>query len=212
MDQQKEQGSWPPKQTPQGRCTCSCPVHCFSCSSFSWLWIPVACTKWYKFSLWQSWGCWQEWWVTICIVHMVSCLCLCHQSITGCTSFRVGHNYCEDTKCSGWPMKLTPDKFKHITLLLNDDWTLSVRHLATLTNLGMVTVHKALCTIMKLTKCLNTWVPHNLIADQCQWCVDSCRWLLHISAGQRNLLECILMGDESWFLAYDLETKQASAQ
>ncbi len=126
--------------------------------------------------------------------------------------FRAGQDSCKDGKRSRRPTKLTPQKVQQITLLLNGDRTLSVRRLSTLTNLGMATVHKALCTVMKLTKRPSTWIPHDLTADQCRRRVETCRRLLRIKAGQRNLLENIVTGDESWMLAYDPETKQASAQ
>ena len=126
--------------------------------------------------------------------------------------FRAGRDGCADAKRSGRPTKITPDKIQQITLLLNGDRTLSVRHLSTLTHLGMATVHKALRTVMKLKKRPSTWVPHDLTADQRRRRVETCRRLMRIKAGQRNLIDNIVTGDESWILAYDPETKQASAQ
>ncbi len=126
------------------------------------------------------------------------------------SKFHSGRQDCCDAQRSGRPTKITPEKLRQIQLLLNGDRTLSINRLSMLTNLGVATVHRALKKHLLLTKCPARWIPHDLTDAQHQRRVDQCRVLLWMHARWQDLLDHIVMGDESWLLTYDPATKQAT--
>jgi hypothetical protein len=61
-------------------------------------------------------------------------------------------------------------------------------------------------------KLCSRFVPHALTREQLDERVASCQVLLNVINGDKNFLDKIVTGDESWCFAYDHETKRQSSE
>ena len=65
---------------------------------------------------------------------------------------------------------------------------------------------------LKKQKLCSRFVPHALTQEQMDKRVAACQDLLNMINGDKNFLDRVITGDESWCFVYDPETKRQSSE
>lgn len=74
------------------------------------------------------------------------------------------------------------------------------------------TIHRILTVELGMRKLNSVFVPHNLKENQKQIRVQYAKEIIRSAQNDKNFLYSIVTGDETWFFAYEPETKRQSAE
>ena len=129
-------------------------------------------------------------------------------------AFQRGRDASADMCRTGRPRTVRTDVARAvIAQCLEDDRRWSVQELQTLTGIDKAIVHKILREDLHMRKIAAKWVPHALTEQQ-TWCrYETCR--IHLERYQNegeNLLNSIIIIDETWVRTYEPELKSQSAE
>ncbi len=98
-----------------------------------------------------------------------------------------------------------------ISVIIREDWHLSLRKLEDETNISRSSLHRILCDQLKMRCISSTWVPHFLTTDQMNARIAICKkWLSRIDSDPDVLMRVITV-DESWVLHFEPLLKHESA-
>ena len=123
--------------------------------------------------------------------------------------FSERRNIVEDESRSGRPSsKRTSDNTEPELVRSDRRWT--VKMIADEVNVNRGAVRRILTEELGLRKICAKMVARNLTEEQRDARVSVCAELLEQVEADRELLERVIIGDESWFFQYDPETKRQS--
>ena len=91
-----------------------------------------------------------------------------------------------------------------VRALVRSDRQLTVQMIASDLNLNHTTVHQILTQELAMRKLCAKTIPKNLTIEQ----KDVCLHLLERIQSDRNFLQNVITGDETWIFEYDPETKK----
>ncbi len=105
-------------------------------------------------------------------------------------------------------------KIAAVQQVLDQDRRASVRQIARQVKLSVGSTHKLLKKDMKLVKKSAKWIPHLLTAPQKVRRMDLARWSLAAfrMTRQHQGYQRVIAEDESWFLTWDPDSREASRQ
>jgi [histone H3]-lysine36 N-dimethyltransferase SETMAR len=128
--------------------------------------------------------------------------------------FRFGRESLEDDPKSGRPVTAaTPEKIDLIEKLVMANRRLKILEIAAEVGLSCGSVEKVLHENLHLSKVCARWVPRNLNAfDRARRVTCSTDCLTLYNADEKNFLDRIVTGDETWVHHWDPETKHESMQ
>jgi len=131
----------------------------------------------------------------------------------GHRSFLEGREQVEDKPCAGRPStSKTDDNVERVRSVVRSDRRLMLRMISSELNLNRFTVHKILTQDLDMRKVCTKMVPKNLTSGQKANRKDVCLDLLDRLEREPKFFSCVITGDESWILEYDLETKHQSRE
>ena len=132
-------------------------------------------------------------------------VCMWHKRfLQGRTSFK------DDKHTGQLKTTRTPENVQKIRTLLDRDKRLSMHQIAEETNIPHSGVHTLLKKEMNLSKIAPKVVLKLLTEEQKRFRVCLCQENLDLLRDQPNLMEKVVMGDESWISVLEVETKQSS--
>ena len=118
----------------------------------------------------------------------------------------------KDDKHTGRPKSFrSPGNIRRVQRCLQTDQCVTVRQLAEETNISKSSVHTILKKDLGLSKLAPKLVPKVLTQEQKDFRVRLCRENLELLRQRPDVLDFVIMGDESWISVLEVETKQASS-
>jgi hypothetical protein len=102
---------------------------------------------------------------------------------------------------------------QQISDLIMQNRHVTIEQLQAETGLCLATVQMIIRNDLKMRKLCSQWVPHDLIQQQKQAWIDSCKQLLALNdANPAEFFACLVTCDESWFSYAIPQKKQQSMQ
>ncbi len=111
----------------------------------------------------------------------------------------------------GRPLRICSEKMvNRIAVIVCEDCHITVRQLAHALDISKSSVHTILCRKLKMRRVTACWVPHFLIQEQRDCCIEICHeWLKRIE-DERNVVGHVITGDERWIHYFNPATKEES--
>jgi len=124
-------------------------------------------------------------------------------------SFLEGREQVEDEPRAGRTSTSKMDDYvERVRSLVRSDRRLTLRLISSELNLNQFTVHQMLTQDLGMRKLCAKMVPKNLTTEQKANRRDVCLDLLDRFEREPDFFSRIIIGDESWILKYDPETKR----
>src|SRR5215469_2744024 len=128
-------------------------------------------------------------------------------------SFLEGQEQVEDEPHAGrLSTSKMDDSVERVRSLVRSDCRLMLRMISSELNLNRFTIHQILTQDLGMRKVCAKMVPKNLTTEQKANWRDVCLDLLDCLEREPEFFSCIITGDESWILDYDLKTKRQSRE
>jgi len=112
----------------------------------------------------------------------------------------------KDDERSGRPTSRTDDNIAAVDKMVKEDRNLTSWLIADTLGIPKPVVLRILREDLKKRKLCSRFVPHTLTREQIDERVAACQDLLNMINGDKNFLDKVTTGDESWRFAYDPET------
>jgi len=106
----------------------------------------------------------------------------------------------------------TDNNVAKVRALVRSDRRLAVRMIASDLHLNRTTVHQISTQELAMRKLCAKIIPKNLTIEQKDNRKDVCLQLLELIQSDRNVLQNVITGDETWIYEYDPETKRQSKE
>ena len=127
--------------------------------------------------------------------------------------FREGRESVNDDERSGQPTKSrTDDNIAVVDKMVKEDRNVISRLVADTFSIPKTVVLWILREDLKKQKLCSRFVPHTLTREQMDEQDAACQDLLNMINGDKNFLDKVITGEESWRFAYDPETKRQSSE
>ena len=99
-----------------------------------------------------------------------------------------------------------------IERIMDEDRRVTIRELEERVGIPKTTIHRIIREDLEMSRVVARWVPKLLSEENKRERVKSSRELLAAWRGEKNFLDRIVTGDETWFHYYEPETKFQSSQ
>jgi len=106
----------------------------------------------------------------------------------------------------------TPEMIERVCQIIPEDHHRTIDEVSMLEGISHGTCHKILTQDLKMRHVTSKFVPRLPSVDQKQQQLDVCLDLRENAANDPSFLSNVIMDDETWVYAYDLETKTQSSQ
>ena len=127
--------------------------------------------------------------------------------------FKSGRESLDDDLRTGRPStSSTEENVERVQAAVVSNPKVSIETLAEQLHISEGSVHKILTDDLGKRKICARFVPHSLTPDQKQRRVQASRNLIEAADNDRNFLNKIITGDESWCFQYDPTTKRQSSE
>ena len=127
--------------------------------------------------------------------------------------FGEGRESVKNDERSGRPTtSRTDDNIAAFDKMFKEDRKVTSRLKTDTLDMTKTVVLRILREDLKKRKLCSRFVPHALTREQMDDRFAACQDLLNMINGDKNFLEKIITGDESWCFAYDPETKRQSSE
>ncbi len=127
--------------------------------------------------------------------------------------FLQGHDSIKDDKHTGRPKSAcSTDNIRIMEAALRKNRTMSVRELASETNISKISIHGILKNDLRLSKIAPKLVPKDLTDAQKAFHKRLCEENLALLADKLDLMDFVLTRDESWISVLEISTKQATCE
>ena len=127
--------------------------------------------------------------------------------------FREGGVLLKDDERCGRPKKSrTVDNIAAVGKMVKEDRNVTSWLVADKMGIPKTVVLRILRDDLKKRKLCSRFVPHALSQEQMEERVAICQDLLNMINGDKNFLDNVITGGESWCFAYDPETKRQSSE
>jgi len=127
--------------------------------------------------------------------------------------FKAGRTLIDDDKRSGRPVSSSmPEVTERVRQIICEDRRHTIDEVSMLVGISHGTCHKILTEDLKMRHVTSKFVPRLLSVDQKQQRLYVYLDLKENAANNPSFLSNVIMGDETWVYAYDLETKTQSCQ
>jgi hypothetical protein len=126
--------------------------------------------------------------------------------------FQEGRESVKDDERSGRPTSRTDDNIAAVDKKVQEDRKVTSRLIAVTLGIPKTVVLRILREDLKKRKLCSRSVPHALTREQMAERVAACQDLLLMINCDKNFLNKVITGDESWCFAYDPETKRQSSE
>jgi len=125
--------------------------------------------------------------------------------------FREGRKSVKDDERSGRPTtSRTDDNIAAVQKMIKEERNVMSRLIAYTLGIPKTVVLRFLREYLKKRKLCSRFDPHAPTREQMDERVAACQDLLNMINGDKNFLDKVTTGDESWRFAYDPEKKKAS--
>jgi len=119
----------------------------------------------------------------------------------------------KDDESSGRPTtSRTDDNIAAVNKMVKEDRNVTSRLIADTVGIPKTVVLRILREDLKKRKLCSRFVPHALTRLQMDERIAACQDLLNMINGDKNFLDKVITGDESWCFANDPETKRQSSE
>ena len=119
----------------------------------------------------------------------------------------------KDDESSGRPTtSRTDDNIAAVDKMVKEDRNVTSRLIADTLGIPKTVVLRTLREDLKKRKLCSRFVPHALTREQTDERAAACQDLLNMINGDKNFMDKVITGDESWCFAYDPETKPQSSR
>lgn len=127
--------------------------------------------------------------------------------------FRDGREELEDDAHTGRPKNVrTQEMIEKVKELLLSDRRTTLKMMEETLNINRETIRLIVTEDLGKRKLCARFVPHVLTDEQKKHRKDACKDLITTADANRNFLDSIVTGDESWCYQYDPETKRQSME
>jgi len=127
--------------------------------------------------------------------------------------FREGRESVKDDERSGRPTTIrTDDNIAAVDKMFKEVRKVTSRLIADTLGIPKTVVLRILRGDFKKRKLCSRFVPHALIREQMDERVSACQNLLNMINDNKNFLDKVITGDESWCFTYNPETKRQSSE
>jgi histone-lysine N-methyltransferase SETMAR len=127
--------------------------------------------------------------------------------------FRDGRELVWDDERGGRPKSAqTEVNITAVADLVKNDRRIASRMIAESLNIPKTVVLRILKEYLRKRKLCARFVPHCLTPEQTEDRVTSCQDIIAMADADKNFINKIIMGDETWCFAYDPETKRQSSE